>query len=92
MDESVLRYPGPLPYSIETSVVMMADAVEAASRSLKKVDARSIDNLVESIINHQVEQNQFSNAPITFKHVSEIKKIFKRRLLSMNHLRIEYPK
>ena len=92
MDESVFRYPGPLPYSIETSVVMMADAVEAASRSLKKVDARSIDNLVESIINHQVEQNQFSNAPITFKHVSEIKKIFKRRLLSMNHLRIEYPK
>jgi len=91
LDESVFRYPGPLPYSIETAVVMMADAVEAASRSLKNVDAKSIDELVERIINHQVEQNQFSNAPITFRHVNEIKKIFKRRLQSMNHLRIAYP-
>lgn len=92
VDEKVFHYPGPIPYSMETAIVMMADAVEAASRSLKKIDAESIDQLVEKIINHQVEQDQFVNSPITFRHINQIKKVFKKRLLNINHLRIEYPK
>jgi putative nucleotidyltransferase with HDIG domain len=92
IDEKIFHYPGPIPYSIETAVVMMADAVEASGRSIKKFDAETIDALVEKIINHQIEQNQFVNSPITFRNVNTIKKVFKKRLLNMNHLRIEYPK
>lgn len=90
-DEDIFRYPGPLPFSKETAVLMMADSVEAASRSLKHADPESINNLVDSIIEHQIEQNQFVNSPITLKDISEIKKIFKKMLGSMYHARIEYP-
>ncbi|MFN8143151.1 MAG: HDIG domain-containing protein [Bacteroidia bacterium] len=90
-DEDLFRYPGPLPFSKETAVLMMADSVEAASRSLKHADPESINKLVDSIIEHQIEQNQFVNAPITLKDISEIKKIFKKMLGSMYHARIEYP-
>lgn len=86
------RYPGPIPFSKETAVLMMADSVEAASRSLKKYDAESIDNLVELIINKQIEQNQFINADITFKDINKLKKIFKKKLMNIYHLRIEYPR
>jgi len=92
IDESVFQYLGPIPFSKETAVLMMADSVEAASRSLKTVDAESISNLVDRIIDHQIEQNQFVNSPITFKEVNDLKKIFKRKLININHLRIEYPK
>ena len=91
-DEILFRYPGPLPFSRETAVLMMADSVEAASRSLKNADAESISNLVESIINNQIEQKQFDNAPITLKDISEIKKLFKKMLMSIYHIRIEYPR
>ena len=71
---------------------MMADSVEAASRSLKKQDAESINNLVESIIDKQIEQNQFINSDITFKDINILKKIFKKKLMNMYHLRVEYPR
>ena len=71
---------------------MMADTVEAASRSLKKYDVETIDSLVERIIDAQIKENQFINSDITFKNISNIKKIFKKKLLNMYHLRIEYPK
>jgi hypothetical protein len=86
------RYPGPIPFSKETAVLMMADSVEAASRSLKKYDAESIDNLVDLIINTQIEQNQFMNSDITFKDINTLKKIFKKKLMNVYHLRIEYPR
>ena len=92
IDEKKFRYPGPRPYSKETAVLMMADSVEAASRSLKNFDNDSIDRLVENIIEHQIEQKQFVNADITFKDITVIKKIFKKKLLNMYHVRIEYPK
>jgi putative nucleotidyltransferase with HDIG domain len=92
IDEAAFKYPGPLPFSKETAVLMMADSVEAASRSLKTVDAENINRLVDRIIDHQMEENQFINAPITFKEFTELKKIFKRKLININHLRIEYPK
>lgn len=90
-DEDLFRYPGPLPFSRETAVLMMADSVEAASRSLKNADAESISNLVDYIIDNQIEQNQFENAPITLKDISEIRKLFKKMLMSIYHVRIEYP-
>ena len=92
IDESRFHYPGPIPFSKETAVLMMADSVEAASRSLKTYDVESIDNLVERIINSQIEQNQFVNADITFKDINTLKKIFKKKLMNMYHVRVEYPR
>ncbi|CAN5260596.1 HDIG domain-containing protein [soil metagenome] len=92
IDDELFRYPGPVPYSKETAVLMMADAVEASSRSLKTYDAESIDGLVESIIDHQADQHQFDNADITLKDITAIKKIFKKKLRSIYHVRVEYPK
>jgi hypothetical protein len=92
VDDELFRYPGPIPYSKETAVLMMADAVEASSRSLKKYDAESIDALVEEIIDRQADQRQFDNADITLKDITAIKKIFKKKLRSIYHVRVEYPK
>ncbi len=92
IDESKFHYPGPIPFSKETAVLMMADSVEAASRSLKKYDADSIDMLVEKIINTQIEQNQYANSDITFKDINTLKKIFKKKLMNVYHVRVEYPR
>ena len=92
INEDLFRYPGPIPYSKETAILMMADGVEASSRSLKKYDAVSIDELVDRIINHQIDENQFINSDITFRDIKEIKKIFKKRLMNIYHVRIEYPR
>lgn len=91
IDESKFRYPGPIPYSKETAVLMMADSVEAASRSLASYDRQSIENLVDGIIDMQIKEEQFVTASITFKDITEIKKIFKKKLMSIYHVRVEYP-
>lgn len=85
------RYPGPIPFSKETAILMMCDGVEAASKSLKEPTSGLIDNFVEKIINKQMEEGQFLNANITFKEIQLIKKILKRKLKNIYHLRIEYP-
>jgi len=90
-DEDVFRYPGPLPFSRESAVLMMADSVEAASRSLQNPDAKAINILVDTIIDNQMEQKQYENAPVTLRDLSEIRKIFKKMLISIYHARIEYP-
>ncbi|MEM9024884.1 MAG: HDIG domain-containing metalloprotein, partial [Bacteroidota bacterium] len=92
VDEAQFQYPGPAPYSKETAILMMADSVEAASRSLKKHDADTIGSLVDNIIQSQADQGQFEHADITFKDISNIKKIFKKMLMNIYHVRIEYPK
>ena len=92
INEDLFRYPGPIPFSKETAILMMADGVEASSRSLKKYDAVAIDELVDRIINHQINENQFMNADITFRDINQIKKIFKKRLMNIYHVRIEYPR
>lgn len=88
---SDFTYHGPIPYSKETSILMMADAVEAASRSLKTPDAKSISELVDKIIFSQLDQGQFNNANISLREINTAKKILKRKLLNIYHLRIEYP-
>ena len=92
VDEEDFRYPGPLPFSKETAVLMMADSVEAASRSLAKPSQESINKLVDVIIDSQIEQHQFINCDITFRDISSIKKIFKKMLMSIYHVRVEYPR
>ncbi len=84
-------YPGPRPFSKETAVVMMADSVEAASRSLKKPDEQQISQLVDDIIDTQVQEKQFDNADITFKDITTVKGILKRMLLNIYHVRVAYP-
>lgn len=94
-DEEVSKadfiYPGPRPFSKETAVVMMADSVEAASRSLGKPDEKKIGQLVDQIIDTQVQEKQFDNADITFKDITTVKGIFKRMLLNIYHVRVAYP-
>ncbi|RXG20653.1 HD family phosphohydrolase [Leeuwenhoekiella marinoflava] len=85
------RYPGPLPFSKETAILMMSDSVEAASKSLKNPTSVLIDSFVEKIINRQMDENQFLNATITFKEIQVIKKVLKSKLNNIYHLRIEYP-
>ncbi|MFO7978723.1 MAG: HDIG domain-containing protein [Bacteroidales bacterium] len=92
IDPAAFTYPGPRPFSKETAVVMMADSVEAASRSLKKPDENSINELVETIIDNLIVEKQFDKADITFQDITTIKKIFKRRLMNINHVRVAYPK
>lgn len=90
VDENIFRYPGPIPFSKETGVLMLADSVEAASRSLKNPDAQSINDLVERIINYKLEQDQLDNCDLTLKDLETIKLIFKTMLMSIYHVRIDY--
>jgi putative nucleotidyltransferase with HDIG domain len=90
-DISHFSYPGPTPFTKETAVLMMADAIEASSRSLSNYSDDEIDKLVERIVNDQMEQGQFFNAPITLKEISEVKEVFKRRLKIIYHSRVSYP-
>ena len=91
IDRSKFQYPGPNPQSKETAVVMMADAVEAASRSLKDYTPQSIDALVDKIIDGQAAEGLFKDAPISFRDVEKVKDTFKKRLATIYHSRIAYP-
>ncbi len=90
VDIKDFTYPGPKPFSKETAVLMMADSVEAAARSIKQPNADNINNLVENIIDKQIEEGQFTNADITLKEISQIKKLYKKKLVNIHHARVEY--
>ncbi len=90
IDENIFRYPGPIPFSKETGVLMLADSVEAASRSLKNPDAEAINKLVERIVDYKLAQNQLDNCDLTLKDLETIKLIFKTMLMSIYHVRIDY--
>jgi putative nucleotidyltransferase with HDIG domain len=90
VDENIFRYPGPIPFSKETAVLMLADSVEAASRSLKDPDVISISDLVERIINYKLDQGQLTDSNITLKDIEAIKLIFKTMLMGIYHVRIDY--
>ncbi|MCM5663826.1 HD family phosphohydrolase [Galbibacter mesophilus] len=85
------QYPGPIPFSKETAILMMSDSVEAASKSLKNPTFTIINDFVDKIINKQIEEDQFLNANITFKEIQSIKKVLKQKLTNIYHLRVEYP-
>lgn len=90
VDETIFHYPGPIPFSKETAVLMMADSVEAAARALKEPTKESISNLVDKIIEHKLMQKQFENANITMKDINDVAHIFKNMLMSIYHVRIDY--
>ena len=90
-NEEEFTYPGPNPFSKETAILMMADAVEAASRSLPEYTEESISNLVDKIIDSQMEDGYFKECPITFKDIATVKAVFKEKLKIMYHTRISYP-
>jgi putative nucleotidyltransferase with HDIG domain len=91
IDEAKFTYSGPLPSTKETAILMMSDAVEAASRSLKSYDEESISKLVENVVNGQIAEGQFKNSPISFKDVEVAKRVFVEKLKNIYHTRIQYP-
>ena len=90
VNENTFRYPGPIPFSKETAVLMMADSVEAASRSLKEPNAKNINDLVDRIIDYKLSQDQLDDSNITLHDLETIKLIFKNMLMSIYHVRIDY--
>ncbi len=90
-DEEMFTYPGPNPFTKEQAILMMADAVEAASRSLPEYTEESIGNLVDKIIDSQVTEGYFKDCPITFKEIAQVKSTFKEKLTTIYHTRISYP-
>lgn len=91
VDENRYKYPGPKPFSKETSILMMADSVEAASKSLKEPTTVLIDEFVERIVERQKDTQQFINANITLQEIEKVKKVLKQKLNNIYHLRVEYP-
>jgi membrane-associated HD superfamily phosphohydrolase len=91
VDESVFTYPGSNPTTKESSVLMMADAVEAASRSLPEHSVQAITNLVNRIIDSQVADGLHNDAPISFRDIKVIKEAFINRVSTMYHSRVAYP-
>lgn len=91
VDPEPYTYPGPNPQTKETSILMMADATEAASRSLKNHSDESIRELVERIIDGQIADGMFRESPISFRDVEKIKQTFIDRLCTIYHTRVEYP-
>ena len=91
VDAEKFRYPGPNPFTKEQAILMMADSVEAASRSLPEYTEESIGTLVDKIIDAQVAEGFFKECPITFKDIALVKALFKEKLKTMYHTRISYP-
>ncbi len=91
LDIKGFQYQGPIPFSKETAILMMCDSAEAASKSLTKPTALSVSNLIDKIIAKQMADNQFLNSNITFREIEIIKKVIKKKLMNIYHLRVEYP-
>ena len=91
VDKTPYQYPGPNPFTKEQAILMMADAVEAASRSLKEYTEESISGLVDKIIDGQVSEGYFKECPITFSDIAAVKMVFKDKLKTMYHTRVKYP-
>ncbi len=92
LSEEDFRYPGPKPKSKESAIIMLADAVEAASRTLANPTPTKIKNLIKSIFNRIIQDGQLEESPLTFRDLNLIENTFEKFLLSMFHSRIEYPK
>jgi putative nucleotidyltransferase with HDIG domain len=91
ISDAQFRYPGPIPFSKETAIIMMSDSVEAASKSLVNPTYLAVEEFVDRIVTGQVQSGQFLNANITFKEIETVKKVLKQRLMNIYHIRVEYP-
>ena len=92
VDDALFTYPGPNPFTREQAILMMADSVEAAARSLPEYTEASISELVNRIINAQMSEGFFEYCPITFRDVAVAKQVLIERLKSVYHTRVSYPK
>lgn len=90
--EDLFKYPGPLPFSKETAILMLADSVEAATRSMKKPTVESLEELVDKIIDYKISEDQLVNSPLTFRDISVAREVLKKQMATIYHGRIEYPK
>ncbi|GHV12462.1 HDIG domain-containing protein [Bacteroidia bacterium] len=91
INEAVFSYEGTNPDTKETAILMMADSVEAASRSLPDYTEASIHQLVDKIIDGQIADGLLNHAPLTFRNITDIKNVFVEKLLSVHHARVSYP-
>jgi hypothetical protein len=91
VDKKLFTYKGPLPATRETAVFMLADSIEAASRSLPVKNSETIRNLVEQIFKQKVEMGQLEYAPLTFKDIRVLKGLFHEKLINSYHVRVNYP-
>lgn len=91
VDKEMFQYPGPTPFTREQAILMMADTVEAASRSLKEYTEESISTLTNKLIDSQVADGFFRECPITFRDIALAKSVLIERLKSIYHTRISYP-
>jgi putative nucleotidyltransferase with HDIG domain len=91
VEDEKFTYKGPLPTTRETAVVMLADSIEAASRSLAVKNPENIRNLVENIFRQKVELGQLEYAPLTFKDIRILKTLFQEKLINIYHVRMNYP-
>ena len=91
MDDLLFTYPGPNPSTKEQAILMMADAVEAASRSLSDYTEQSIRELVNRIVDSQVNEGYFRDCPITFRDIQYAKTVLIEKLMTIYHTRISYP-
>ena len=91
VDESLFMYKGLKPFTREQGILMMADAVEARSRSLNEYSEKSIDEMVEQMVNAQINDGQLNQTPLTFKDIEDIKAVLKEKLRNIYHHRITYP-
>jgi putative nucleotidyltransferase with HDIG domain len=91
IDPTNFTYPGPEPSTMEQAILMMCDAVEAASRSLKEITEESISDLVDKIVDGQLAEGHFKKTPITFLDIENAKDVMKKKLQTIYHTRIQYP-
>ena len=91
IDERMFAYPGPNPTTLEQAILMMADSIEAASRSLPEYTEESLNNMVDRIIDDQVTSGYFTQCPISFLEIADAKEVLKTKLRTMYHTRIQYP-
>ena len=91
VDKTLFQYPGPKPTTKEAAILMMADAVEARSRSLTEYSEAAIAKAVDQMIDQQIADGQFAETPLSFKDVEDIRRVFKERISTINHHRIAYP-
>ena len=91
LQEEQFRYEGPLPFSKETGILLLADGIEAASRAMKNPTYSKLENLVNRMVDDRVTEGQLSHCPLTFRHLQVIKETFLNILVGVYHSRVEYP-
>lgn len=91
IDEQLFRYPGPKPISKEETILMLADSIEAACKSLKEPTEENLNELIDKIITGKIQHGQLEESTMTFQELVRVKSIFQKVMKSVHHIRIEYP-